>query len=181
VVWRFGPSVWESFRNDPDTPRARPWLTNLGGQMRTVATVPMPLVIFDRRIAILPLDPADSRAGAIEVHTLGVLAATYALFEQLWARGTAIGRPAPADGHGCNPQERALLTILAAGQTDEAAGRKLGLSLRTVRRMIVRPDGTPRCFQPLPGRRQRHQERAGCEQIGSDRIALDSGGAPHAH
>ncbi|MBG6140739.1 DNA-binding CsgD family transcriptional regulator [Longispora fulva] len=126
----------ESFRNDPDTLAHARWLTGLGGQMRTVATVPMPLVIFDRRIAILPLDPDDSRAGAIEVRSPGVLAASCALFEQTWAAGTPFGQAALPDDNGCTPVERALLEIISSGHTDDTAARKLGLSLRTVRRMM---------------------------------------------
>ncbi|MEV6525098.1 helix-turn-helix transcriptional regulator [Longispora sp. NPDC051575] len=127
----------DSFRNDADTLAHARWLTSLGGQMRTVAVVAMPLVVFDRQTAILPLDPEDSRAGAIEVTTPGVLAATCALFEQSWASGTPFGQPPVADENGCTPNERALLEIIAEGHTDEAAARRLGLSLRTIRRMMA--------------------------------------------
>jgi DNA-binding CsgD family transcriptional regulator/DNA-binding transcriptional regulator GbsR (MarR family) len=126
----------ESFRNDPETLAHAQWLVGLGGQLRTVPTLPMPMVIVDRRIAILPLNPHDAVDGAIEVDTPGVLAASCALFEHVWATGTSFGDTAAAGDDGCLPQERALLGIVADGHTDEYAARKLGVSLRTVRRMM---------------------------------------------
>ncbi|MEV5864347.1 LuxR C-terminal-related transcriptional regulator [Streptomyces sp. NPDC052071] len=126
----------ESFRNDPDTLAYARWLIEHGGQMRTVPTVPIQMVIVDRRVAIIPLNPADPRTGALEVHSPGIMAALCALFEQCWATGTAFGEQQPSDVNGCTPTERALLEIIAAGDTDESAARKLGVSLRTVRRMM---------------------------------------------
>ncbi|NDZ69114.1 helix-turn-helix transcriptional regulator [Streptomyces cyaneofuscatus] len=126
----------ESVRNDADTLGYARWLTEHGGHMRTVPTVPIQMVLVDRKAAIVPLDPADPRAGALEIRTLGAVNALYALFEQVWQQGTPFGEQPPTDLNGCTPTERALLQISAAGETDETAARKLGVSLRTVRRMM---------------------------------------------
>ncbi|MDQ1005746.1 DNA-binding CsgD family transcriptional regulator [Streptomyces sp. V4I23] len=126
----------ESFRNDPDTLAYAHWLIEHGGELRTVPTVPIQMVIVDRRIAILPLDPSAPRSGALEIQSPGVMAALCALFEQCWATGTSFGEQPPADDNGCTPVERTLLRIIASGDTDESAARKLGVSLRTVRRMM---------------------------------------------
>lgn len=66
----------------------------------------------------------------------GPVTAVYSLFEQVWATATPFGAPEPVDAHGLNPQELELLKILSEGHTDEVAGRRLNLSLRTVRRMM---------------------------------------------
>ncbi|RAG85043.1 LuxR family transcriptional regulator [Streptacidiphilus pinicola] len=126
----------ESFRNDPDTLAYAEWLTRLGGQMRTVPSVPIPLIVVDRKLAILPLDVSDPRIGALEVHSPSVVAVVHALFESVWAVATPFGETAPIDEHGCNPMERALLDLISTGCTDDAAARKLGVSLRTVRRIM---------------------------------------------
>ncbi|MDB1087601.1 hypothetical protein PJ985_08480 [Streptomyces sp. ACA25] len=126
----------ESFRNDPDTLAYARWLTEHGGQMRTLPTIPIQMIVIDRRVAILPLSPADPRSGALEIHSPGILAALCAFFEQSWSEGTCFGERPQSDNHECTPMERALLGFVAAGDTDEAAGRKLGVSLRTVRRMM---------------------------------------------
>lgn len=126
----------ESFRNDADTLAYARWLTGYGGQMRTVPLVPIQMIVVDRKTAIVPMDPTKPRAGALEIHTPGTVSALCALFEQVWEHGTPFGEQPPTDPNGCTPTERVLLHIIAAGDTDETAARQLGVSLRTVRRMM---------------------------------------------
>jgi DNA-binding CsgD family transcriptional regulator len=126
----------DSFRNDPATIDYLRWMTGHGGQVRTVPTLPIMMIIVDRQTALVPLDPDESRLGAVEVTAPGVVAALHALFEQMWAAGTPFGqRAVPVDG--LTGQERELIQILAEGATDETAARRLGVSLRTVRRMMA--------------------------------------------
>jgi DNA-binding CsgD family transcriptional regulator/predicted DNA-binding transcriptional regulator len=127
----------DSFRNDPDLVAYTRWLTSFGGRARTVPAVPMMMVIFDRTVALLPLDPADSSRGAVEVNSPALLAALTTLFEQVWSIGTDFGKAPPADAADLDPSQLHLLRLLAAGQTDEAAARSLGVSLSTVRRMMA--------------------------------------------
>lgn len=127
----------DSFRNDPATLSYVRWLSDLGAQTRSVPTLPMMMVIVDRKIALIPVDPSDSGKGALEIQAPGLVAAVHSLFEQIWAVATPFGAPDPVDANGLNPQELQLIKILAAGYTDEVAGRRLNLSLRTVRRMMA--------------------------------------------
>lgn len=127
----------EAYRNDPDTVAYAQWLTDRGGEIRTVPTVPMQLVVIDRSVALLPVSPIDSRLGAVEVHSPGVLAAICALFERVWHSATPLNEPAQRDDQGLTPQEAEILRLLAAGLTDDAISRKLDLSVRTVRRAIA--------------------------------------------
>ncbi|MFD9124690.1 LuxR C-terminal-related transcriptional regulator [Kitasatospora sp. NPDC059571] len=126
----------DSFRNDPDTLRYARWLADLGGLTRTVPLLPMRLVIVDRSIALVPTDPVDGRRGALELHGAALIQPLCALFDELWRSGADFGQPAPRDDQDLTGSERALLQLLGQGHTDESAGRKLGLSLRTVRRMM---------------------------------------------
>jgi predicted transcriptional regulator len=127
----------ESFRNDPGTLAHARWMAQLGGHCRTVPTLPMRLVIVDRRTALVPIDPADPRAGALEIHTAGVVAGLVALFEQVWASGRPFGEAPVRDVNGLTDQERRLLTLLAEGHTDDSAARKLAVSTRSVQRMMT--------------------------------------------
>ncbi|MDI1461296.1 LuxR C-terminal-related transcriptional regulator [Catellatospora sp. KI3] len=127
----------ESYRNDPALVAYANWLTGLGGRLRTASTIPMLTIVYDREIALLPLDPANSRLGAVEVRSPALVAAVYALFEQIWAGAVPFGETAPLDANGLQPQEKQLLELLSSGQTDELAARKLGVSLRTVRRIAA--------------------------------------------
>jgi DNA-binding NarL/FixJ family response regulator len=60
-----------------------------------------------------------------------------AYFEQLWHKATPFGAGRARDDEGLTSQERVLLVLLSQGMTDEVAARRLGLSLRTVRRMMA--------------------------------------------
>ncbi|WP_229068670.1 helix-turn-helix transcriptional regulator [Actinoplanes sp. DH11] len=127
----------ESFRNDPGTLAHAEWMSGLGGHSRTVPTLPMRLVIVDQRTALVPIDPADPRAGALEISTPGVVAGLIALFEQVWASGRPFGEPDAPGQDGLTSYERSLLELLAEGHTDESAGRKLAISTRSVQRTMM--------------------------------------------
>ncbi|MEU9096956.1 helix-turn-helix transcriptional regulator [Streptomyces sp. NPDC048361] len=125
----------ESFRNDAPTLEYVRWYCDLGGEARTVPIVPMLMVIVDRSAALVPVDPADARAGALEVRSRGLVNALVVLFDHLWESGTPFGEAPRRNEHDLSPQERELLLLLGIGCTDDVAARRLGISLRTVRRM----------------------------------------------
>jgi DNA-binding CsgD family transcriptional regulator/sugar-specific transcriptional regulator TrmB len=127
----------DSLRNDPPTFRYATWLTGRGGEVRTRPTLPARLLVVDREIALLPLDLAQSRAGAIQLTTHSVVLVLTAFFEHLWLSATPFHKELPRDDAGVTGQERELLSLLSQGLTDEMAGRRLGLSLRTVRRNMA--------------------------------------------
>lgn len=127
----------ESFRNDPGTLQYVSWMASLGGQTRTVPSLPMRLIIVDRKIALMPLDPLDSSKGAMELTSPGPVATMVVLFEQFWEAATPWTEPPPQDKFGLTRREREILTMLAIGHTDDWIARRLGLSLRTVRRVIA--------------------------------------------
>lgn len=127
----------DSFRNDTGTLAYARRLIECGSQMRTVPTVPVQMIIVDRRTAVVPLEADTPRAGALEVHSAGIVTALQTFFEQIWQAGTPLGNEVLRDSNDCTPGERSLLQMTAAGYTDEAAARKLGVSLRTVRRMMA--------------------------------------------
>lgn len=126
----------DSFRNDPDTLAYAQWFTGLGGEIRTVPLILFQMIIVDRKAALLPVDPSDSRKGAVEIHNPGIMTALGALFDHVWSTATPFGSAATLDDNGLDPTERELLRLLGDGDTDEAAARKLGVSVRTIQRMM---------------------------------------------
>ncbi|MFI1884557.1 helix-turn-helix transcriptional regulator [Streptomyces jumonjinensis] len=127
----------DSVRNDPATLAYAQWTTERGGQVRTSPVLPPRLLIFDRETAVVPIDPANSRLGALCTRAPGIVAALVTLFEQTWQTAIPLGaarEQTPQDG--LTPGEQELLRLLASGMTDEAAGKRLGLSLRTIRRQM---------------------------------------------
>jgi DNA-binding CsgD family transcriptional regulator/sugar-specific transcriptional regulator TrmB len=124
----------DSFRNDPATFEYVRWLASLGGVTRTVPVLPMLMVIVDREVALVPIDPEDRRKGALELHSRGVVAALHVLFERFWDTALPWHEQDQPDSQGLTRRDRELLALLANGHTDEHIGRQMGLSLRTVRR-----------------------------------------------
>lgn len=125
-------------RNDTATVEHANWLLKHGGEVRTAPVVPQRMVITDRSHALVPLDPADSRKGALYVTEPGIVLSLVTLFEQSWSQAEPLGACTRRDPDtGLSPVERQLLRLLASGLTDEAAGQRLGVSVRTVRRQMA--------------------------------------------
>ncbi|MGJ6962065.1 LuxR C-terminal-related transcriptional regulator [Streptosporangium sp. G11] len=127
----------DSVRNDQATTGYATWLTGNGGQVRTTPGLPLRMLIFDRRAALLPTDPANSGDGAVLLRGAGVVAALIALFEQTWGAASPLGGERRRDEKGLSGQEREVLRLLSTGLTDEAVARRLDVSVRTLRRVTA--------------------------------------------
>ncbi|MFI5618824.1 LuxR C-terminal-related transcriptional regulator [Streptomyces sp. NPDC051567] len=128
----------DSVRNDSTTYGYAQWMTGQGGMVRTCPVLPPRFLVFDRETAVVPIDPSNTRLGALCTGEPGIVASMVALFEQTWSTAVPLGADQPQDVRtGLAPQERELLKLLAAGMTDETAGKRLGISLRTVRRQMA--------------------------------------------
>jgi DNA-binding NarL/FixJ family response regulator len=80
----------------------------------------------------------DPRSGALVVRANGLLAALVALFEQCWSGATSLQADPQLDpATAPTRQERELLRTLAFGYTDDGAAQRLGVSTRTVRRLMA--------------------------------------------
>ncbi|MFD9481300.1 MULTISPECIES: LuxR C-terminal-related transcriptional regulator [Streptomyces] len=127
----------DSVRRDPATLAYARWMTEGGGMVRTCPTLPPRMLVFDRRVAVVPIDPGDTKRGAICISEAGVVASLVALFEQTWHSAVPLGADRSKDARtGLSASEQELLTLLASGLTDEVAGRRLGISARSVRRQM---------------------------------------------
>ncbi|WP_030761854.1 helix-turn-helix transcriptional regulator [Streptomyces sp. NRRL F-2664] len=128
----------DSVRNSACTLDYARWLTESGGEVRTVPTLPLRMILVDGASALVPLDPSDTRRGAVLLHAAGAITALVTLFEQVWEVALPLGaQPARHRATGLTAQERELLTLLAKGLTDETAAGRLGVSLSTVRRSMA--------------------------------------------
>jgi len=120
--------------------RAPHWLDHLraqsvqGAVIRLHPAPPLHCIIVDRHAALLPR--SDS-AGAFLLRGHDIVQPIVALFDEIWRDGDP--QPGPDDTTGSLVTEarlRQIVTLLAQGHKDEAIGRKLGLSVRTVRRLV---------------------------------------------
>ncbi|MCK2213744.1 LuxR C-terminal-related transcriptional regulator [Actinomadura sp. ATCC 31491] len=120
----------DSFSTDAAARQHLTWLRDAGAGVRTAPTLPMAMVIVDRR-AVLTLS-----VPAVYVEQPDIVATLHALFEHVWQGATPLSAPCAVGGEGLSTRERALLRLLNEGYTDERAARSLGLSLRTTRRLM---------------------------------------------
>jgi DNA-binding CsgD family transcriptional regulator len=104
-------------------------LVAAGAEIRTVAQVPTDVTVVDRTVALLVRDRSGDDVAMVGLP--GVVDTVVALFERLWTAGRPLGQ----DDDLCG-RERELLALLSAGCTDETAAARLGVSVRTVRRMM---------------------------------------------
>ncbi|MER5885419.1 helix-turn-helix domain-containing protein [Streptomyces sp. NPDC001941] len=127
----------DSVRNHQPTLRHVDWLHQHGGQVRTAPVLPIRMIIADRRVAVLPVDPAEAAAGAVLQEGPGTVTALCALFENVWAAAAPLGAAQTRDARGLSPQHAETLRLLAQGLTDEAIAKRLGVSPRTARRIAA--------------------------------------------
>ena len=113
------------------------WLCELGAEIRTLGTVPLRMIIYDRQHALLPMDPEDTAAGAVLLSGTGVVIGLCELFEQIWASARPIGPGQPHVTGDLTSQEQAVLALLSQGHTDDVVARRLGVSVRTGRRITA--------------------------------------------
>ncbi|MFF9984472.1 LuxR C-terminal-related transcriptional regulator [Streptomyces erythrochromogenes] len=124
-------------REDPGTLRYSRALLAGGGSFRTVAALPTRMVLVDRTHALVPIDPADSRQGALSLSAPGMIAPLVALFEREWGTAVPLGADPSEAVYVPTEQERSLLGLLAEGHTDESAAGQLHISARTARRIMA--------------------------------------------
>ncbi|MFC9815908.1 helix-turn-helix domain-containing protein [Streptomyces virginiae] len=128
----------DSARHDGPTLAYAKWTTERGGLVRTSALLPPRMLIFDRRVALVPIDPENSKRGALCTSAPGIVASLVSLFQQTWETSVPLGNDHRSPGEdSISAGDRDLLRLLASGMTDEAAGKRLGVSMRTVRRQMA--------------------------------------------
>ena len=97
----------------------------------------MKMKLADHTTAMLPLTPAGT-AGALVIRAPVIVGALREYFEMLWERATPVGAPRPPrSGDRLTLAQQRVLELMAGGLQDEAIARRLGVSIRTVRRHVA--------------------------------------------
>ncbi|MFK4083976.1 LuxR C-terminal-related transcriptional regulator [Kribbella sp. NPDC020789] len=113
------------------------FMQQAGGKVRIIPSVPFKLVIFDGESAVMQLDPDDYGAGAVVHHSKAVVRMAVEMYEHYWRFADRSFERVPEAGE-LTGQEAEFLRFLVQGATDEQVARKLGVSMRTVRRMAAK-------------------------------------------
>jgi DNA-binding CsgD family transcriptional regulator len=112
--------------------------TGSGESARVLADVPMKLLIADRRFGLVPYELPTGHQSVL-LRSSALLDGLITLFEALWEQATPRWRGSKDASLTTDDQQ--LLALLAAGLTDHAIARKLGVAKRTVERRIRRVMG----------------------------------------
>jgi DNA-binding CsgD family transcriptional regulator/sugar-specific transcriptional regulator TrmB len=114
-------------------------LVALGAKVRVTDEPIQRLIIMDERVAVVPIDPANSSRGALIVQQPGLLAGFLRLFHRTWDAAKVLAwEEAPDPAGELTEEDRQVLAFLATGKTDETAARELGVSVRHLRRRVAR-------------------------------------------
>jgi DNA-binding CsgD family transcriptional regulator len=105
----------------------------MGEEVRVVPEVHTRLLVLERSHLVLPEPLGFAAAPRIVTRQRGLIELATLYFECLWSHAVRV------DGPGPRPEDlrRYLLEQLASGAQDEQIARRLGLSLRTVRRRVA--------------------------------------------
>ncbi|GAA1597233.1 hypothetical protein GCM10009804_62120 [Kribbella hippodromi] len=115
------------------------YMMALGAKVRVTPSLPMKLIIFDGESAVMGIDPDDTAVGAVVHHSQAVVRLAEELFLSYW--NDAVDPFEPRRGvttDGITAQEAEFLRLLVRGATDEQVARRLGVSMRTVRRIAAK-------------------------------------------
>ncbi len=113
-----------------------------GEEARVSPTLPVKMLIVDRRVGLVPLNVEDQGGPVMLVRSSSLLDSLYALFELTWERSTPIvftrsgklkaGKP---DSRLSDAAEQ-VIPLLAAGLNDKAIAFEAGMSTTTLNRRI---------------------------------------------
>lgn len=104
-----------------------------------ICTAPLPheTIIVDRRVAILAGPPAAGVREYTVVRSPGVVEGVVSLYQASWETAADLADHRRDRPPALSAESRHILRLLGAGLKDEAAARRLGMSLRTYRRRVA--------------------------------------------
>lgn len=128
----------QRFTSVPDMAEFFRRRVEVGVEMRMAPVVPMNMILADQDFALLPLDPENHGRGAILARGPALVRSYLALYEYCWHTAIPFGDMGSGEqgGDGLTEQQQAALGMLASGMKDEKIARSLGVSLRTVSRLL---------------------------------------------
>ncbi|MET8380213.1 LuxR family transcriptional regulator [Streptomyces microflavus] len=113
-------------------------LRSHGAEVRVAEGLSELVLVYDRRIALVPVDAHDIDRGVLCIEESGLVSSLVALFERLWAAATELADlpPSKPDTDSPTGTQRTVLLLMCTATKDEVGARAAGMSLRTYRRHV---------------------------------------------
>ncbi|MBO4204625.1 helix-turn-helix transcriptional regulator [Micromonospora echinofusca] len=107
-----------------------------GGAVRTIATASPRLFVFDRSVAVLLDEQGPGPDNALLVRETALVRTVNSLFESWWALARDAEPLLAGSSEELSVQDKIMLRLLGDGLKDETVAKRLGVSVRTVRRKV---------------------------------------------
>jgi DNA-binding CsgD family transcriptional regulator len=114
-------------------------LQEAGAEIRVAALLPFRLLLVDRRISYVRVVDRDGDMLELEITNPGTCQFVYQVFDYCWLAKTSskIVEEEEMGSLDFSERELIILRMLANGMKDEAMARALGVSTRTLRRVVT--------------------------------------------
>ncbi|MFF5207115.1 hypothetical protein [Streptosporangium sp. NPDC000396] len=114
-------------------------VVGLGGQIHITEDPMDRMVIFDRSVAVVPIDPKESSRGALLVREPGLVSQLVTYFDGVWQAATDLRdfTDPCTEPPLLSDLERRVLAVMATADKDEIAAREIDVSVRTYRRYVA--------------------------------------------
>lgn len=115
-------------------------IVDLGAQVHITDDPMDRMVIFDRSVVVVPINPKDSSRGALLVREPGLVSQMVAYFESVWQGAGDLREHLgenPEEPPALSELESRVLGALANSDKDDIAAREINVSVRTYRRYVA--------------------------------------------
>ncbi|MFK4150153.1 LuxR C-terminal-related transcriptional regulator [Streptomyces sp. NPDC004065] len=108
-----------------------------GVELRLASVIPLNMMIIDSDFAVLPAAAGEPGSPQLTIHSAALVNALTQVFEHTWRGATPFAPEGDRSPAELSNEQRTLAQLLADGMKDEAIARTLGVSPRTVSRLIA--------------------------------------------
>lgn len=113
-------------------------LAAAGARVRVAEALPHWLVLVDRRVAVVSIEPATRSGDAVVVRDRPLVTGLGALFSTTWRTARPLAEDASAGSEvDVRERDREVLQAMSSGVTDDGAAQAMGVSTRTYRRYVA--------------------------------------------
>lgn len=114
-------------------------LASLGAEIRVTAETLERVLIFDRSVAVVPINPDATGQGGLIVRQAGLLTQILLLFSRCWESSVPL-HPEVQESEPVTltPLEQQTLAVMAEVDKDVVGARLMGVSLRTYRGYVAK-------------------------------------------